>query len=91
MDAPGFTKYSHELTVWKRIRSGEIDYTAEPFTSDQEIYCPDEIRFVNPGDKLGTGPLRAAQAMADQAQEYVEDSASIRAEGHGASYREPYG
>ena len=41
---------------------------------------PDEVSFVNPGNKLSSCALSTAKTMADEAQERIEHSSAIRAE-----------
>ncbi len=40
---------------------------------------------MDPGDELIAGAVGAAEAVADEGEEDVEDSAAVGAEGHGAA------
>ena len=52
---------------------------------DEEFDGADEVGVVDPGDELIAGAVGAAEAVADEREEDVEDSAGVGAEGHGAA------
>src|SRR4029077_21236207 len=71
-----------------RVGSCQIHHAVERLARNQHIDCPNEVGVMNPGNKLRAGPLPPAEAAANQAEEYVENSTSIRAEGHRTADRD---
>src|SRR5882757_7074240 len=67
------------------MRGGEVDDAGEVRCGDEEFNGADEIDFVDPGDELIAGAVGAAEAVADEGEEDVEDSVGVGAEGHGAA------
>ena len=83
--APCFAESAEEVAVGKGMRRGQIDWACEAFGGDDELDGADEVGFVDPGDELISGQGGAAEAVADEREEDVEDSAGVGAEGHGAA------
>ena len=52
---------------------------------DEELDGADEVDLVDPGDELSAGAVGAAEAVANEVEEDIEDSAAIGAEGHGTA------
>ena len=77
VSSPGLAEGSHEVAVREWIWGGEVDDTAEIFLRDEEFDGADEVGFVNPGDELAAGAGSAPEAVADETEKDVEDSARI--------------
>ena len=83
--APGFTDRAQEVAIGKRMRGGEIDGSGNVLCSDEEFDGADEVGVVDPGDELVAGADGTTEAVANETEEDIEDSASVWAEGHGAA------
>ena len=83
--APGFADRAEEVAIGEWMWGGEVDDAGEVFGGDEEFDGADEVGFVDPGDKLIAVAIGAAEAVADEREEDVEDSAGVWAEGHGAA------
>src|ERR1700761_4010973 len=83
--APGFADGAEEVAIGEWVRRGEVDDAGEVLCGDEEFDGADEVGFVDPRDELIAGAVGAAEAVADEGEEDVEDSAGVGAEGHGAA------
>ena len=73
------------------MRRGQIDGAGKVRCGNEEFDGADEICFVNPRDELSAGTVGAAEAVADEVEEDVEDSAGVGAKGHRAAQGDPAG
>ena len=62
-----------------------MDDAGKIFCGDEEFDGANEIGFVDPGDELIAGEIGAAEAVTDEVEEDVEDSARVWTEGHGTA------
>jgi hypothetical protein len=78
--APGFAYRTEKVAIGERVGGDDVDDAGEVLCGDDEFDRADEIDFVDPGDKLIAGAVGAAEAVADEREEDVEDSAGVGAE-----------
>src|SRR5258708_32051817 len=83
--APGFAYRAQKVAIGMRVGGGEVYDAGEVLGGDEEFDGANEIGFVDPGDELIAGAIGAAEAVADEREEDIEDSAGVGAEGHGAA------
>src|SRR5262245_9083894 len=79
-DSPRAPQRGHALAVRKRIRRGEVHGSTCLAPLKKPVDCANEVRVVDPGDVLLPVAGRAAEPLAHEPQDRVEDAAAVRAQ-----------
>src|SRR6202034_1625323 len=83
--APSFPQNSEELAVGKWVGGGQVHGAREFLPGDEEFNRPNEVGLMNPRDKLSTRQGSSTETVTNERKKYIEYTALISTEGHGAA------